>query len=52
MLLLYLYLLEITLGRRKIKRLGKSNWRCERVPEKYDSCRCCKKIISVQEALA
>ena len=30
----------------------KKNERCERVPEKYDNCRCCKRIISAQEALA
>ena len=26
--------------------------RCENVPEKYGRCRCCKRIITVQEALA
>ena len=43
MLLLYLYLLEITLGRRKIKRLGKSNWRCERVQKNMTAVDVAKK---------
>ena len=31
---------------------NKKNERCERVPQKFDSSRCCKRIIPDQEALA